>query len=237
MKRSYIYYILYIIYYILCSSNNETFFFSTTCKNVRMERKHILPLHKLISRCNITLGKNLTTQLKTMKVIDPHVCSSISMAIKNGYKNKAELVWSKRHKRLYYLDTKTPFLDLPESILKQLEHSLSKLHQKGTVRNDDVITPKDLSMHEQFHQFLQDIKISSRPAEMIVYDKKTIPPKIFNQLCILIQQHGGKYDPKHVLTSPSTSIFLFTKMKDANAVLDKIQSLFPSITADVSYAP
>lgn len=92
-------------------------------------------------------------------------------------------------------------------------------------------------MPGHYNLFLKDIQKSLRPAEMIVYDQTTIPKRVLDQLQILIRQHGGRPDPQHVLASSSASVFLFDKMKDANAALDKMEILYPTINADISYAP
>jgi len=107
-------------------------------------------------------------------------------------------------------------------------------------KQSSIITPKDVTVKGKYSQFLQGIKISPKPAEMVIYDTPSIPSPIFQKVLRVIQEHGGKPSQQNIY-SQGTRPFTFSSMSQANHVMDIFDShtqVFPSpLNIDISYLP
>lgn len=96
-----------------------------------------------------------------------------------------------------------------------------------------MIQSKDLAMPGEYGEFLKNIKTSTRSAEMIIYDWPSLSAKIKKQVSALIVSKNGKPCKPY---SSESKCFIFSQMKDANDLMDKIDAAKLNVNADISYS-
>jgi hypothetical protein len=105
-----------------------------------------------------------------------------------------------------------------------------------TSKKKTLITAKDLSIPHAYQSFLERIKTSSKPAEMVIYTWKTLSPIIKKKILLIIKKHHGlPCDPTTNIYSPESKCMYFHEMKDANLAMDDIDDTKMDVNIDISY--